>query len=206
MTPEQPAGVPASAAAAAAVAEQDAALLHVPLAARRAVALWHRIECVIAVTAFGFIAVVLIGDVLGRELIGPIYRLFDIKGQAGVYAAQKMSVYALVIGSFCGVGIATATGSHLQPRLGYGWIPAAWGPGMNRLADVFTGCFMLGVAWFGWVYVRSSMGSELRAQAFNIPIWPIQLAIPLGFASAAIRYFFFARWPALRPLPPEFQE
>ena len=26
------------------------------------------------------------------------------------------------------------------------------------------------------------------------------------FLSAAIRYFFFAAWPALRPLPPEFQE
>jgi hypothetical protein len=32
------------------------------------------------------------------------------------------------------------------------------------------------------------------------------LAIPLGFASAALRYFFFAAWPALRPELPEFQE
>ena len=46
-----------------------------------------------------------------------------------------------------------------------------------------------------------------RAHAvFNMPVWPIQLAIPLGFLSAAVRYFFFAAWPALRPLPPEFQE
>jgi hypothetical protein len=50
------------------------------------------------------------------------------------------------------------------------------------------------------------MQAGLRAQAFDIPIWPIQLAIPLGFLSAAMRYFFFAIWPALRPLPPEFQE
>ena len=31
-------------------------------------------------------------------------------------------------------------------------------------------------------------------------------AIPLGFASAALRYFAFAIWPAVRPVPPEFQE
>ena len=156
--------------------------------------------------AFGFIAVALIGDVLGRELLGPIYRAFGIKGQAGIFGSQKMSVYALVIGSFAGVGIATATGSHLLPRIGFGWVPTAWGPSVDRLADVITGVFFVGVAWFGWVYVKSSMTADLRAQAFNLPIWPIQAAIPLGFLSAGMRYFFFAAWPALRPQPPEFQE
>jgi len=117
-----------------------------------------------------------------------------------------MCVYALVIGSFCGVGVATATGSHLLPRLGFGWVLKAFGPTMDRLADLFTGLFFVGVAYFGWVYVSSSMQAGLRMQAFDMPIWPIQAAIPLGFLSAAVRYFFFAAWPALRPLPPEFQE
>ncbi|MBX3642722.1 MAG: TRAP transporter small permease [Rubrivivax sp.] len=177
-----------------------------PAGARRLVDGWHRVECLIAVAAFGFIAVVLILDVAGRELLGPIYKAFDLKGSPGIFAAQKMCVYALVIGSFCGVGVATATGSHLLPRLGFGWVPAAFGPTMNRIADVVTGLFFCGVAWYGWVYVQSSMQAGLRAQAFDMPIWPIQLAIPVGFLSAGLRYFFFAAWPALRPLPPEFQE
>jgi len=177
-----------------------------PAGARRLAAVWHRLECLIAVGAFGFIAVVMIADVAGRELLTPIYRMFDIKHAGGVFAAQKMCVYALVIGSFCGVGIATATGSHLLPRVGFGWVPAAFGATMNRIADLFTGVFFCGVAWFGWVYVSSSMDAGLRAQAFDIPIWPIQLAIPLGFLSAAVRYFLYAAWPSLRPLPPEFQE
>jgi TRAP-type mannitol/chloroaromatic compound transport system permease small subunit len=177
-----------------------------PAGARAIVNGWHRAECLIAVAAFGFIAVVLILDVAGRELLGPIYHAFDIKGSAGVFAAQKMCVYALVIGSFCGVGVATATGSHLLPRIGFGWVSKSFAPTMDRIADLFTGLFMVGVAYFGWVYVQSSMQAGLRMQAFDMPIWPIQLAIPLGFLSAAVRYFFFAAWPALRPLPPEFQE
>ena len=177
-----------------------------PAFARTIVNRWHRAECLVAVLAFGFIAVVLVADVLGRELLGPIFRAFDIKGQAGVYASQKMSIYALVIGSFAGVGIATATASHLLPRVGFKWVPAHWGPVVDRCADLFTGLFMAGVAYYGWVYVQSSMTADLRAQAFNIPIWPIQLAIPLGFASAAVRYLFYAAWPALRPALPEFQE
>lgn len=177
-----------------------------PAGAQRVVARWHRVECLIAVAAFGFIAVVLILDVAGRELLGPIYKAFDLQGSPGIYAAQKMCVYALVIGSFCGIGVATATGSHLLPRLGFGWVPDSFAPTMNRIADLVTGVFFCGVAWYGWVYVASSMQAGLRAQAFNMPIWPIQLAIPLGFLSAALRYFFFAAWPALRPRPPEFQE
>ena len=43
-----------------------------PPAVRRAVEVWHRLECWIAVTAFGFIAVILVLDVLGREFLGPV--------------------------------------------------------------------------------------------------------------------------------------
>jgi TRAP-type C4-dicarboxylate transport system permease small subunit len=167
---------------------------------------WHRAECAIAVAAFGFIAVVLIADVAGRELLTPLFKALGMTQSDGIYAAQKMCVYALVVGSFCGIGIATATASHLLPRIGFGWVPESFGQTMNRIADLVTGVFFCGVAWYGWVYVQSSMQAGLRAQAFDIPIWPIQLAIPAGFLSAAVRYFLFAAWPALRPLPPEFQE
>ena len=180
--------------------------LQAPAAARRLVDGWHRVECVIAVSAFGLIALLLVLDVAGRELLGPIYKALDIKRASGVYGAQKASVYALVLASFCGIGIASATGSHLLPRLGFGWVPASWGPTVDRLADVLTGLFMLAVAWYGWVFVQSTMQTGLRAQAFNVPVWPFQLAIPLGFLSAGLRYFLFAAWPALRPKPPEFQE
>ncbi len=177
-----------------------------PAGARWFVEGWHRVECLIAVAAFGFIAGVLALDVAGRELLGPLYNLLGIKSATGVYASQKMSVYALVIASFIGTGIATATASHLVPRVGFGWVPAAWGPAMNRVADVLSGLFMVGVAYYGWVFVSSTMATNLRAQAFDLPVWPFQLAIPLGFLSAAVRYFIYAAWPALRPEPPEFQE
>ena len=168
---------------------------------------WHRIECWIAVLAFSFIALVLMIDVLGREFYGPVMGLLGIKvGATGLFGSQKLAVFALVIGSFVGIGIATATGVHLVPRLGFAWVPKHWGPAMDRLADAITGLFLLGVTWYGVVFVLASKQSGVLAAAINISAWPIQMAIPLGFASAAIRYFLFATWPALRPNPPEFQE
>ena len=52
----------------------------------------------------------------------------------------------------------------------------------------------------------ASKQSGVLAAVINVSAWSIQTVIPLGFASAALRYFAFAAWPALRPQPPEYQE
>ena len=167
---------------------------------------WHRIECWVAVAAFGFIAGILVLDVIGREFIGPVAKALGLPlGSTGVPSSQRLSVYALVVGSFCGIGIATATGSHLVPRVAFGWIPARLGPTMNRCRPL-TGVFLIGVAWYGMEYVLSSHATDLRAPVLNWSVWPFQLAIPVGFASAAVRYLIYAAYPAARPIPPEFQE
>ena len=178
-----------------------------PAAAATLLRRWHRAECWLAVLAFSFIAVVLCIDVLGREFYGPVARWLGFQpGAMGLFGSQKLAVFALIIGSFAGIGIATATGVHLVPRVAFKWVPAAWGPAMDRLADVVTGIFLLGVAWYGVSFVLASKASGVLAAVINVSAWPIQLAIPLGFISAALRYFMFAVWPALRPAPPEFQE
>lgn len=185
----------------------SAATVAVPPTVRGLLDGWHRLECWVAVAAFGFIASILVIDVIGREFVGPVFKLLGLPlGATGVPASQRLSVYALVIGSFCGIGIATATGSHLVPRVAFGWIPKAWGPWTNRLADMLTACFLAGVTWYGIEFVLSSKSTDLRAPILNWSVWPFQLAIPLGFGSAGIRYLCYAIWPSARPVPPEFQE
>lgn len=178
-----------------------------PAAARRVVEAWHKGECWLAVACFAFIAGILILDVCGREFLGPFLRFVGLEpGATGIFASQKLSIFALVIGSFAGIGIATATGAHIVPGFASGWVPEEWKPAYDRAADVLTGLFLLGVVWFGLKFVGSSFKTDLRAPVLDWPVWPIQLAIPLGFLSAAGRYFIYAAWPALKPVPPEFQE
>jgi TRAP-type C4-dicarboxylate transport system permease small subunit len=173
----------------------------------RLLQVWHKVECWVAVLSFSFIAAVLVIDVLGREFYGPLMTFFGVKvGATGLFGSQKLAVFALIIGSFAGIGIATATGVHLVPRIGFGWLPKAWGPAVDRLADLFTGLFLMVVCWYGLQFVLSNKASGVLAAVINVSAWPIQAAIPLGFASAALRYFFFAAWPSLRPAAPEFQE
>jgi TRAP-type C4-dicarboxylate transport system permease small subunit len=179
----------------------------VPHGAALALATWHRLECWLAVACFSFIAVILVLDVLGREIVGPVANFLGLDiGPTGIFASQRFSIYALVVGAFAGIGIATATASHIVPRVGFGWVPKAWDAAMNRLADLVTGIFLLIVVWFGFVFVQSTFVADLRAPVLDWVVWPFQVAIPLGFLSAALRYLVYAAWPALRPLPPEFQE
>ena len=185
----------------------EAARADAPPAVRRVIALWHKVECWVAVACFAFIALIMIIDVFGREVLGPVLAALGLDiGPTGIFAAQRFAMIALIIGSFMGVGIATATGSHLVPRVAHGWVPKEWGPAMDRIADVITGLFLLGFVWFGFVFVRSTAETELRMPVLDWLVWPIQMAIPLGFLSAALRYFVFAIWPGVRPRPPEFQE
>ncbi|QQS13302.1 MAG: TRAP transporter small permease [Rhodospirillales bacterium] len=178
-----------------------------PEGIRRIIDGWHRLECWIAVAAFSFIAIIMVLDVFGREIVGPFFRLINVDiGPTGIFAAQRLAIFALVIGAFLGVGIATATGSHLVPRVAFNWIPARLGPAMDRIADLLTGIFLLGFVWFGFVFIQSTYAANLRTPVLDWVVWPIQMAIPLGFLSAALRYLVFAAWPGVRPKPPEFQE
>ena len=185
----------------------DSPVAAAPPAAARMLAAWHRVECWVAVACFSFIALILVLDVLGREFLGPLLAFVGIDaGPTGIFASQRLSIYALVVGSFAGIGIATATGSHLVPRVGFGWAPKSWDPWMNRIADIITGCFLLGVTYYGAKFVQSSYSVDLRAPVLDWVVWPFQVAIPAGFLSAACRYFVYARWPSLRPGLPEVQE
>jgi len=178
-----------------------------PESVRRVLVVWHRVESVVAVLCFTFIASILLVDVVGREIAGPILRGLGFDpGYMGIFTARKLAVFALVIGSFAGIGIATATGSHIIPRVAFSLIPERWGPTMDRLADLITAVFIVGIAWFGWVFVASSKMTGLQAPMLGWPVWPVQMAIPLGFLSAAGRYFIFAAWPAAKPPPPETRE
>jgi hypothetical protein len=178
-----------------------------PIWVTRLLGHWQSAENALAIAAYGLVCLMLISDVLGRELLGPALRLLGVGGGAtGVFGSQKVALYAMVLGSFLGLGIATATGSHLLPKVGFGWLPSAWGPTVDRVADVLTGLTLCTAAWYGWKFVVASRDSGMLAAVFDLPLWMIQVVLPLGFVSAGLRYFFYACWPGTRPALPEFQE
>jgi TRAP-type C4-dicarboxylate transport system permease small subunit len=175
-----------------------------PAAMRRLLAAWHRVECWLAACAFAFIPLVLIGDLAGRVLIGRLLTALGMRaGGTGIFGAAKLAVYALVIGTCAGIGIASVGSAHLLPRIAWRTLPRRWGDVPDRLADVLTALLLAAAAWYGALMVQGSYAIGVLAPMLGWPVWPVQLALPLGFASAALRYGCFALWPDLRARRPD---
>ncbi|MCA0869865.1 TRAP transporter small permease [Seohaeicola saemankumensis] len=161
---------------------------------------WHLLERWIAVIAFSLIGALIFADVAGREFVGPVGTLlgFDM-GSTGVYGARKISLFLLVIGAFAGLGVSVATGTQIVPRIAFNWVPASWAPHVDRLANLLSGLVFVAVTYYGWVFVSASREIGTVMPGLDTPVWVFQAAIPIGFLSAAVRYFIFALWPASAP-------
>jgi TRAP-type C4-dicarboxylate transport system permease small subunit len=179
----------------------------VPKSVSRLLSGWHLLERWVAVTAFTLIGVLIFADVAGREFVGPVGTALGFEmGSTGIYGARKLSLFLLVIGAFAGLGVSVTSGTQIVPRIAFNWVPAHWGPGVDRLANLLSGLMFLAVTYYGWVFVSSSREVGTVMPGLDWPVWIIQSAIPLGFASAAVRYFIFAIWPGSAPVREEIPE
>jgi len=173
----------------------------------RLLRIWHLLERWVAVIAFTCIGLLIFADVAGREVVGPVGTALGFEmGSTGIYGASKISLFLLVIGAFAGLGVSVATGTQIVPRVAFSWVPATWGPGVDRLANLLSGLMFLAVAYYGYVFVASSREIGTVMPGLDTPVWIIQTAIPLGFASAAVRYIIFTIWPGSAPVREEIPE
>lgn len=168
---------------------------------KRTLKAWHRAEAWIAICAFAAIAGLLVYDVVSRELFVPLLSKLGLEPtQIILYGSQKLAVYFLVVAAFSGIGIATATGAQLIPKVAFNLVPSRWNKMTNRMADMVTAVLLVGLTYLATQFVLESMASGQHVSGgLNIEIWKVQIAIPLGFGSAAVRYLAFAIWPEVRP-------
>ena len=143
----------------------------------------------LACVAYTVVAFLLIGDVLGREVLS-----------APVHGAQKMAVYAAIFAGFIGLSLATADNMHLRPNFLDGVLPARFNNGISRLSDIFACLFFVAMAVVGLMFVGESMRFQDKAAVLYWLLWPIQMVIPYAFLSTALRHGLFAVYPDLKPV------
>ena len=158
------------------------------LVARRFLAILFRVEASVAAFAYLVIALLLIADVTSRELLG-----------SSIWGAQRISVYLMIVTGFLGLGLAADRGRHLRPRFADGLIPARFAKAANRVGSVIMFAVFSWFAWLSVGFVMASYEYGDLAQTIKTPLWMIELIVPYAFVSIALRYLFFAIWPALKP-------
>lgn len=155
---------------------------------RRALAAMSRAMGAVATAFYALLCLLLLADVVGRELFG-----------TGIFGAQRVAVFAMIIAGNFGLALAAASGSHIRPRIADHWLPAAWNRTVDRIADIITAAVFLAVAVFAAQFALESYAFETVSPVIDWPVWPIQMALPAGYGLAALQYIAFAAYPALRP-------
>lgn len=158
-------------------------------AAGRVLRALNTVESVAAAIAYVLVAALLIGDVVGREIIGK-----------GIFGASKMAVFAAIVAGFLGLSLATAANAHIRPAF-MDWVfPGSWAA---RIGDGFACAFFCAAAVFGILFVIQSYEYKEKAAVIYWQLWPIQMVIPYAFFSTSVKHGIFALWPGLKPKPDE---
>lgn len=145
----------------------------------------NTVESIAAAVAYVIVAGLLIGDVVGREILGK-----------GIFGASKMAVFAAIISGFLGLSLATAANAHIRPAF-MDWVfPGAWAA---RVGDAFACVFFSAAGVFAILFVIQSYEYSEKAAVIYWQLWPIQMVIPYAFFSTALKHGIFATWPGLKP-------
>lgn len=150
--------------------------------------LLRKTEQGICIAAFAVLVAVLFADLIARETTG-----------SGLHWSTEAGVFANVFLVMAGFGLASADGSHLRPRFTDGLLPESWEPLLIRLGFVLTALFCGVLCWYSAAVVIETASFDERSVRIGLPVWLIQLALPMAFASGAIRNLCFAIWPAVAP-------
>ena len=150
------------------------------------------VESVAAAIAYVIVAALLIGDVVGREVLGK-----------GIFGASKMAVFAAIVSGFLGLSLATAANVHIRPAF-MDWVFRGRAePWARRAGDAFAFVFFCVAGYFAILFVMQSYEFKEKAAVIYWQLWPIQLVIPYAFFSTALKHAIFAGWPALKPTAEE---
>ncbi|MBL8628664.1 MAG: TRAP transporter small permease subunit [Rhodospirillaceae bacterium] len=148
------------------------------------------VEQLLCFVAFMVMAGALIYDVLKRQLTG-----------SGAFGAPQVGVIGMIVVSYIGIGLASASGSHYRPRFADNVFPARFGPALDRLGEFGFALFCAALAAVATQVSLESLAIKDVAPVLRNPIWPVQMVIALGFGLVALRHFLYGLFPEIKPAP-----
>ncbi|MEZ5459172.1 MAG: TRAP transporter small permease subunit [Steroidobacteraceae bacterium] len=148
----------------------------------------RRAEVLLTTTAFVVLIAVIFGDVVMRRVTG-----------SGIVWARELGVFANIVLTIIGIGLASSDGTHLRPRVFDRLVPRDWDPAMTRIQEALTAIAFGTLAWIAYGVVQETIALDDRSIVLRWAVWPIQLCLPLAFAAGFVRHGIFALDPALRP-------
>jgi TRAP-type C4-dicarboxylate transport system permease small subunit len=147
-----------------------------------------RAELVVACGCLAFAAGSICADVIARQLF-----------HQGFFGVQTVAVYCSAIAGALGLSIVVHGGGHLRITAVDSLIPRQHLHWVSRLGDVVSAAVFAFLGWYAALFVASTYGFGETDVVLHIPIWPIQLVLPVAFGLACLKFLVHAAFPATRP-------
>jgi len=145
-------------------------------------------EVALTSAAFAVLVIVIFADVVWRWTTG-----------SGIFWAREVGVFANIVLTIIGIGLASSDGTHLRPRFFDRIFPASWDGALTRTQELLTALGFAALCWVAIGVVHETMTLEDRSIVLRWLIWPVQLVLPVAFFLGAVRHTIFGLVPALRP-------
>lgn len=147
---------------------------------KRLIHILSSFEKFVASVFMGLMTLLVILDVLSRELINQ-----------GIPWAQKSAVYLMIWSGFIGAILICEKASHLRPEIAEKF----WGEDKKllfiRVQNFTTMIVSFIFLYYSFLYVRESFSFGDKSVVLQVPLWTLQLIIPYAFLSMSMRHIFF---------------
>jgi len=151
------------------------------------VAKWlNRGELLVAGLALCAAATALCADVFTRHVLND-----------GIYGVQKFAVYCCAVSGALGISIVIQNGGHLRITAIDSLIPVGLEPLVSRIGDLISAALFLFLAWFARDFVYNTYSFGETDTILGIPIWTVQIILPIAFLFSALKFLMQAIDPGI---------
>jgi TRAP-type C4-dicarboxylate transport system permease small subunit len=143
-----------------------------------------RIEAVVAALAYATTTLLLLADVVAREVFSQ-----------ALWGAQQSAILLSILAGMIGLTLATGRQAHFRPEFADSVLRFN---GVNRVGDLISAVLFAGFAYYATEFVIESRDFSDRVPIINIMLWPLQIVVPYAMASSAIKHAVFALKPDVK--------
>lgn len=156
---------------------------------KRLIEIVTTIERLAAGLCISFLAIILIGDVLSREVFGHSWPW-----------AQKLGLHLMIFAGGIGVSLASSKGSHLRPEVGDQILPKRLLPALTTLREFCVTAFCAFYLYISFVYVAQSKEFGDLNVVTGVPLWVVQAVFPFVFLMVTLKHLIYTVMPSTRPI------
>lgn len=147
-----------------------------------------RTERAVLISGMILLTVLILADTLGREIFSK-----------GLFGANIYATHALIAVAMAGFGLATSLGQHLRPTVLDSLVPEDLESAAIRVGHLISAIISLVITFAAIRFVADTYAYHERNLVTGLPLWPVQVFLPLGFALNTLRHTIFFAVPGLAP-------